>query len=210
MNVDNLQVLVRKTPLKDKDWEMLIEGRLDEIRPHLDSISLRRIGDIIIAGKGKTPEEQSAHSIRSDHPQVVGHEFSLETQGFFTYSTTWIAQNTMVGFGLTRKRDLVLFEIALEPTGESSHLIVSDRPYRARRVKIQKASPKEILEAAARIDAPPVDYEHILSAIGGWVKNWRDRVYLQAERANDLVSSFENEDELIKIALERVRTKKEE
>jgi hypothetical protein len=80
---EGIGLLCRKNPLSDEEWYRLIEARRSLIKPHLDSFTLRELGEV------KCLEQEGPNRLHSLQvgflPEVVtGDErFSLRTQGIF-------------------------------------------------------------------------------------------------------------------------------
>lgn len=204
-----------KERLSAKEWSTLINARLASIRPHLDSISFSKLGDLACLQDCYLRLE-GMHAIKEDNPETwfipgeeIHQEDRMDTQGWFfgPYRTDWIREGytewpedvdhrglfngKRYYWGVTRRRGaLVLVKIAF--TCEERSGI---RGYeRATMVYIEEVMPS-FLEYAVR-QSPKTVFLRLGEKITEWVQD-RMRLYEHAKRVgqevidgNKLLASF--------------------
>src|ERR1035437_3269386 len=75
---DGLAVLCRTTSLTDQGWLNMIEMRRQAIKLHLDTFTLKTLGQVECL-----QTENIVHAIRDRSSECVPGEFDLNTQGIF-------------------------------------------------------------------------------------------------------------------------------
>lgn len=203
-NTTGLDLLARKKTLTTGEWHQLIEARRLLIKPHLNSFTLRELGDLECLRT-----ETFMHSLRIDSPTITGDErFSLKTQGIFHRPSSGIQRipnsgfrgspgegscpnGTMFIWGLTRDALWILAEITF--TGEAGY---KRRGYeRAQTVDIQESDLITIVDATK--STPIAIWEKLGEVIKSWVQ-FREGLYHQALELGRVVKTEELMFSLIK------------
>ena len=152
-----LKLLVRTTQPDYGEWLELLEARRVLLKPHFDSITLRKLGDVECLRSGN-----SATRLGFARPLVGDKRFSLETQGVFAtiWKCTYVPHSGYQAppggvsspdgilhfWGLTR--DALWILVAVQFKGEAGYKNSGHQT--AVSVDIQEATPARIVEKTER------------------------------------------------------------
>lgn len=182
-----LEILTRSTPLTDAEWESLIERRVERIKPHLDSMSLEKLGDTKCLMSGS-----SYHAIGDSTPEIVcdlPHWAGLNTQGIFGFSSRSKSDGQLFIWGLTRKSPAFVLT-KVEWKWESGY---KGRGYeRASRLTTHKTTLSEIREIGL------ATYKEIWERLGEAVFDWMVDRHRLLQPAEELARAFAAEDAALK------------
>lgn len=184
-----LKLLTRTMPLSDQEWLDLIEARRELIKPHLDTFTLKTLGEVKCLRS-----DNYCHKIGFNSPEVASGEFNLSTQGIFrsNYRNRVLDQRkyrnpssyqdefhtfggTLYIWGLTRKVQWVIASVTY--VCESGY---KGRGYeRATKVEIKETMILKILSVCK------VSYEEIWRELSKEIHLWnQDRARLHEISTN--------------------------
>ncbi len=193
-----LELLVRKTKPDYGEWLELLEARRVLLGPHLNSITLRKLGDIECLRS-----ENSATRIGFARPLVGDKRFSLETQGVF--ATIWKCDyvphsgyqappgglsspdGVLCFWGLTR--DALWILVAVQFKGEPGYKQRGMQT--AVSVDIQEATPARIVEKTERTA------QEIWRRLGEATQSWLRERQLLYHRIQELTNQIAMEEQAL-------------
>ncbi|MBZ9578220.1 hypothetical protein KJA13_04325 [Patescibacteria group bacterium] len=187
-------MLVRKHPPSDEEWLDLIEARRSLIKPHLDSFTLPKLGELKCLRTESWTEGHDLYdalTIRDTLTVTGDTRFSLKTQGIFRRPWSGIQRipnsgyrapgggcpdGTMYIWGLTRAGQWILAKVEFK--GEPGY---KKRGYeRATRVHIEES------DLATIIAKTKSTSEEIWRELGKAIKDWTKARHQLYRRAREI------------------------
>lgn len=203
---NGLAILARRNALTEEDWQRLVEARLEMIRPHLQDVILKTLGDIRMIR-----DYFGTHDLKRDGPQVDGGKFSLATQGIFPNDDSWASvasveydrdssmsatATTHRLWGLTRDGEWIVIEV---------YSTIGQEPYKyegrteeVQRAKTVKIRPSTLAAVCVFCKRSPQD---IWKRLGEIVKEWAGHRKNLYEDVRDLEEEVLREEAVLGLVL---------
>ncbi len=208
MNPENngLQILVRRGVLTERDWQKLVEARVEMLKKHFKDIPAATIGDLYMV-----KDYYGNHSLKMDEPALNNdpRTFTLETRAIFSKdhhgypsisvntehhrdASNYPIATTEKFWGLTRDGSWITIEVFITRS-QQPHRHRTEEVAKAEWVAIKKSTLKEMSEFSKR------DFEYLWRRLGEVIVEWskhRESLYQDAKRLADKVAF---EEELLKL-----------
>lgn len=195
MHKTELATLIINGPLSVQKWKKLIEARVQMISSHLDTATLKTMGDLRCP-RYCTSEHGPYHHRLGEHYWSTASKFDRKTRGVFVLdsSKAEVARagrsGTMPLWGLTRSKEFVHADIVYSIKECENHELW----WNLEPISVRPSTFEELIASPQRI----LFWDEIGSTVGWWSECAKNRYDTMAE----MRESLEFEDLLVRARVE--------